>query len=123
MDFTCTVHSTEVELWTILVTEWSVTTTFFLLEDVDRSLELLIWLDFTWLTENHTTLNLVLVDTTEEETYVITSLTLIEELTEHLNTCYSRVLILTETEELNWVTYMDNTCFDTTCSNCTTTSD
>ena len=47
MNFTRAVHRAEIELGTILVTEGSVTTTFFLLEDVDRSLELLVRLDNT----------------------------------------------------------------------------
>ena len=45
MNFTRAVHRTEIELGTILVTEGSVATTFFLLEDVDRSLELLVRLE------------------------------------------------------------------------------
>ena len=84
-DLTCTVHSTEVELWAILVSEWSMTSALFLLEDIDRSLELLEWLNLSWMAEHHTTLDFSLIYTTEEKTYVITSLSLVENLTEHLN--------------------------------------
>ena len=99
------------------------TTTLFLLQYIDRSLELLERLDLTWMAEYHTTLDLVLVDTTEQQTYVITSLTLVKDLTEHLNTSYNWLLILTETEQLNLITYVDNTSLDTTSSNSTTTCD
>ena len=122
-NLTGAVHCTEIELWTILVSEWSMTTTLFLLQYVDRSLELLEWLNLTRMAEYHTTLDFVLIDTTEEKTYVITSLTLIKELAEHLNASYDRLLILTKTEEFNLITYVDNTSLDTTSSNSTTTCD
>ena len=35
-DLTCAVHCAEIELWTILVSEWSVTTTLFLLQNDQR---------------------------------------------------------------------------------------
>ena len=42
---------------------------------------------------------------------------------EHFNTSYNRLLVFTQTEDFNFVTYMDNTSFDTTSSYSTTTSD
>ena len=123
MNFTRAVHRAEIELGAILVTEGSVTTTFFLLEDVDRSLELLVRLDNTGVGDYHTTLDFLLVDTAEEETHVVTSFTLIEQLTEHFHTGYNRLLILTETEDLNFVTYLNDTRFNTTGGNRTTTGD
>jgi hypothetical protein len=103
--------------------ERSVTTTFFLLEDVDLSLEVIVGSYSAGLAENHTTLDFILVNTTEEETDVITGFTFIEELAEHFNTGNDSLLILTETEELNFVTYVNDTSFDTTGSNCATTGD
>ena len=123
VNFTRAVHRAEIELGTVLVTEGSVTTTFFLLEDVDRSLELLVGLDNTGVGDHHTTLDFLLVDTTEEETNVVTSFTLIEELAEHFHTSYNRLLVFTETEDLNFVTNLNDTSFYTTSSNSTTTSD
>ena len=123
LDLTCTVHSTEIELRTIFVTEWSVTATLFLLQYVDRSLEVIVRSNSTWVHNYHTTLNLCLINTTEEQTYVITCLTLSENLAEHLNTSDYRLLILTKTEQLNLVTYLATTSLNTTCSNSTTTSD
>ena len=65
----------------------------------------------------------MLVDTTEEETYVVTGFTLIEQLAEHFHTGYNRLLIFTETEDLNFVTHLNNTRFNTTGGNSTTTGD
>ena len=89
VNLTGAVHGTEVELRTILVAERSVTTTFLFLQYVDRSLEFLVRSDYTRVSDNHTTLDFLLVDTAEEETYVVTSFTLIEELTEHFNASYN----------------------------------
>ena len=79
--------------------------------------------DNSWVSDNHTTLNILLVDTTEEQTYVITSLTFVKNLAEHFNTCYNRLSVFTKTEELNFVTYLYDTSFDTTCCYSTTTCD
>ena len=123
LDFTRAVHRAEIELRTILVTEGSVTTTFFLLEDIDGSLELLVRLDNAGVSNHHTALDFSLVDTTEEETYVVTSFTLIKELAEHFNAGNHRLLVFTKTEDLNFITDLNDTGFYTTGSNSTTASD
>ena len=46
--------------------ERSMTTTLFLLQDIDLSLEVIVRLNLSWVCEDHTALDLVLVDTTEE---------------------------------------------------------
>ena len=71
----------------------------------------------------HTTLNFLFIDTTEKQTNIVTSFTLIKSLAEHFNTCNNRLLILAKTEQLNFVTYLATTCFNTASSNSTTTSD
>ena len=99
-------------------------TTFFLLQDVDRSLEARVGLHLTRLSDDHTTLDFVLVDTTEEETDIVTSLTFIEDLAEHFNTRDDGLeTFCTETDDLNFITRVDNTRFDTTRSYRTTTGD
>ncbi len=79
--------------------------------------------DSSGVSDNHTTLHLVLVDTTEEQTYVIASFTFVKDLTEHLDTSDDRLLVFTETKDLNFVTYLNDTSLDTTGSNGTTTCD
>ena len=80
-------------------------------------------LNHTGVSDHHTTLDFLLVDTTKKETYIVTGFTLIEQLAEHFHTSYNRFLIFTETEDLNFVTYLNDTSFNTTCSNSTTTGD
>ena len=80
-------------------------------------------LDLTRMAKNHTTLDLSLLNTTEQQTYVITSLALLKKLTEHLNTGNGCLFLLTKTKDFNLVTYLNDTSLDTTGSNCTTASD
>ena len=103
--------------------ERSVTTTFFFLQNVDRSFELRVRLNLTGLAEYHTTLDFVLVDTTQQQTYVITCFTFIQQFAEHFNASYNRLLVFTQTKDFNFVTNLDNTSFNTTSSYSTTTSD
>ena len=80
--------------------ERSVTTTFFFLQDINLSFEFRVRFNLTWFTKNHTTFDFVLVDTTEQQTYVVTSFTLIQQLAEHFNTSYNRLLVFTQTERV-----------------------
>ena len=120
-DLTGNIQSTDVELGTVVVVERSVTATFLFLKDVDLSFELAVGLNNSRMADNHTTLDIFLIDTTEKKTYVITGFTLIEELTEHLNTGNNRLEVSAKTHNLNFVTYLNDTSFDTTGSNSTTT--
>ena len=72
---------------------------------------------------NHTALNFVLVDTTEQQTYVITSFTFVKNLTEHLDTGYNRLLVCAQAKDLNFVANLNTTSLDTACNNSTTTCD
>ena len=113
-DLTGNVKSTDEELRTILVVEWSVTSTLFLLEDVDLSLEVLVRSDGTRLGDDFATLNFLLVDTAEEKTYIVSGLTLIEELAEHLDTRYNGGLrLIAETYDLSRIVDVDGTGLDT----------
>ena len=118
------VEGTDIELGTIFVVERSVTTTFFFLQDIHLSFEFRVRSYLTRVADYHTTFDFVLVDTTEEETYVITSFSLIEEFAEHFHTGNNRFLAIgTETDDLNLIAHFDNTSFDTSGGNSTTTSD
>ena len=58
--------------------ERSMTTTFFFLQDINLSFELRVSLNLTRLTQNHTAFDFVFVDTTQQQTNIITSFTLIQ---------------------------------------------
>ena len=80
--------------------------------------------DRTRFSNNLTSLDVLLVDTTEKKTNVVSSLTLIKKLTEHLDTSYSgSSRSVTETNELNSVVNVDSTSLDTSGNYCTTTCD
>ena len=118
------VKGTDEELWTVVVVEWSMTTTFIFLQNVNLSLEFLVRVNNAWFSKHLSSLDFLLVDTTEEETYVVTGFSLIEEFAEHLDTCYGSLLrLFTETYDLNLFTYVDYTSLDTACCYCTTASD
>src|SRR5690625_2182068 len=114
---------TEVELRTIAGEEWSVTTTLLLRQHIDLSLELRMWRDRARLGKDHPTLDILLGNTTKEETDVVTSKTLIEELPKHLDTGDDRRLIRTKANELELLRDLHTPTHNTTSRNRTTTGD
>jgi len=62
------------------------TTTLFLSQDIDLALELGMGGDGAWLGDHLTTLNVLAVDTTEQDTGVVTSLTLVQGLLKGFDT-------------------------------------
>ncbi len=123
-DLTSHIKCTDEELRTIVVVERSVPAAFVLLQDIDLSLEHSVRSDGLGLGHDLTSLDFLLVDTTEEETYVVTSLTLVEELAEHLDTGDDSVArLISETNELDRVADVDGTSLNTTGNDSTTASD
>ena len=92
-DLTGYIQGADVELGTIVVVERGVAAALFLLQDVDRSLEVVVGFDNARVADNHTALDSLIVDTAEQQTNVVTSLTLIEDLAEHLNASAPRPMI------------------------------
>jgi len=100
------------------------TTTFFFLQDVNGSLELGMRSYLARVGDNHTTFDFVFVNTTEQQTYVVTSLTFVKNLAEHFHTGNDGFLAFcAQTDDLNFFTRLDDTGFDTASSHGTTTSD
>ena len=125
LDVTGYVKCTDEELRTVVVAERRVTTTLLLLEDVDGSLKLRVRLHGARSADDHTTLQLILVNTTEQDTYVVTCLTTGGHiLLEGLHAGYGRLqAISTETDDLYSVTGLDATGLYTAGSYGTTTGD
>src|SRR4030095_6300153 len=114
----------EIELRTIFLEEWSVTSTFFFAQYVNFAFEISVRSDRTWFANNHTTTDLCLFNTAEQQTCVIASFTFIKQLAEHFYTCDCRCKrSWYQSYDLNTFTHFNTTSFDTACSNCTTTSD
>src|SRR5690606_33043926 len=57
------VGSSKVELRSVSLKEWSVSTTLFFLKYIYLSFKLYVWLDATWLSQNLTSLNIITVYT------------------------------------------------------------
>src|SRR5690606_33387529 len=110
-------------LWTVTREEWFVTTTFFFAQDVHFSFELVMSLERTWLTEHLTTLYVVFLNTTEQDTDVVASFTLLEFFTEHFYTGNGRFHWLIKTEDFDFFTNFNHTALNTTGNNRTTTLD
>ena len=123
-NLSCNVKCTDEELRTIVIVEWSMTTTLVFLQYVNLSLEFLVRMNCTRFSKYLSSLDLFLVDTTEKKTYVVTSLSFVKDLTEHLDTSNDCLLrLFTETYDFNLITCVDNSCLDTSCRYCTTSCD
>src|SRR5690606_26519841 len=120
---TCHVSCTEVELWTVVGEEWCMAAAFFLVKDVSFCLELLVWLNRTWLAKDLTALNAVTCNATYECADVVASLALIEQLAEHFNASNSRLRSVADTHDFNFFTNLNNTTLNAASHNCTTTRD
>src|SRR5690606_11381197 len=114
--FTCTsyVSSTEVELWTVAFEEWRVTTTFIFRQYVHFCYELGVRSYRVWLTQYLTTLNVITLGTTQQNTYVLACTTFVEQFAEHFYTSTGRFLSFGNTDNLNLFTYFNNTALYTT---------
>jgi hypothetical protein len=113
----------EVDLRAVVGHERRVATTLVLGEDVDLRLELLDSLNRARRNDDLATFDLVTLDTTEECTEVITSLSAIKLLVEHLNTGEGGLQVLAETNNLDFVTLEGNTTLDTASRDRTTARD
>jgi len=100
------------------------TATLFLGQNVNLSGELGVRVNSTGLNQTLSSLDLGSLNTTKQSTNVITSLALVQQLVEHLNTgTYNCTLLFLQTNDLNGIGYMDNTTLYTAGSNGTTTGD
>ena len=77
----------------------------------------------TWLGDNLATFDLFALDTAEEQTGVVTCLTLVEVLLERFDAGNDRFLSVLDTNDFNFVVELDDTLLDTTGRNSTTTLD
>src|SRR5690606_6738816 len=117
------VSRTEVELRTVALEEWCVTTTLFFGQNVDLSSKVSVRVDRTRLGQYLTTLYVFTFSTAQQYTHVITCLTLIKQLAEHLNTGTCGLNSLTDTNDLDLFTNLDHTTLDTASNHCTATRD
>mmetsp|Transcript_13428 Transcript_13428/g.21868 ORF Transcript_13428/g.21868 Transcript_13428/m.21868 type:complete len:353 (-) Transcript_13428:20-1078(-) len=99
------------------------TTTFFFAQHVHFALELGVRLDGARHTQNLTTLNVVTLGTTQQNTNVLTSTTFVQQLAEHLNTGTNGLHGIFDTDDFHFVTNLDDATLYTTGYNRTATRD
>jgi hypothetical protein len=88
-------------LWPVVVHERSVPATFILGHDVNLRLKLLYSLHRAGLDDHHATGDLLALDTTQKSTHVVTSLSSVELLVEHLNARKGRFDLLAEPNDFH----------------------
>ena len=117
------IGSAQEHLGAVVAVETSVATTLLLGEDVERDEELGVSGGSTDLDHNHTALEIITLDTTEENSAVVTSLSLVELLLEGLDTGNDGLDGgLVEANELNLLSLLEDTTLNTSSSNGTTAS-
>ena len=109
------------ELGAVVVHKRRVATTLFLRQNVDLRRELLHGLDRAGGNHDLTTAHLLTLDTTQQSTHVVTSLTTVELLVEHLDTRQRRLEVTTEANDLDFRALRDRTTLNTTRHDRTTT--
>src|SRR5690554_7220010 len=102
------VGGAEVELWTVAIEEWGMTTTFFFAQYVHFCFKVGVWLDRAWLSQYLTTLNVVTFGATQQHTHVLTRTTFVEQLAEHLNTRTSSLNGVANTDDFNFFTNLND---------------
>src|SRR5690606_21251739 len=115
------VSCTEVELWTVTVKEWSMTTTFFFRKYVYFCVEFSVRLDCTWFSQYLTTLNVFTFSTTKQDTTVLARTAFVKKFTEHFNASYSCFNCVFDTNDFNFFAHFNDTSLNTASYYCTTT--
>ncbi|SAS53375.1 Uncharacterised protein [Klebsiella pneumoniae] len=117
------VSSTEVELRTVAFEERSMTAAFVFGQDVHFRFELGVRVDGARLSQYLTTFDFFTFDTTQQNTYVLTSTAFVQQFAEHFNASTGGFRGFFDTNDFNFFTYFDDTALNTTGNNGTTTGD
>src|SRR5690606_7294811 len=83
---TCNVSSSEIKLRTVTIEEWCVTTAFIFTQYINFTFEVFVWVYGAGFANYHTSLDVVFVDTAEQDTGIISGFTSREYFSEHFNT-------------------------------------
>src|SRR5205085_2262366 len=95
--------------------EWSVPTALLLREDVDLGGELGVRLDRARLRDDLTALDVVALQTAQEQADVVTGLALVEQLAEHLDTGDDGLAGVADPDDLDLLADLHDRALDTTC--------
>src|SRR5438094_8734419 len=104
-----------VELGPVAVEERRVPAALFLGEDVDLGVELRVRFHRARLRDDLAALDVLALQTTEEQADVIAGLALVEELAEHLHACDDGLLCVADTDDLDLLAHFDDPALDPAC--------
>ncbi|OTA13972.1 hypothetical protein Xvie_04097 [Xenorhabdus vietnamensis] len=99
------------------------TATFIFAQDINFRFELSVWVDRRWFRQNLTTLNVITLSTTQQNTNVLTCTAFVQQFAEHFNASTSRFSGFFDTNDFNFVTHFNDTALYTTGYNGTTAGD
>src|SRR5206468_2522378 len=92
-------------------------------KDVNFCVKLSVRSDGTRLSQNLAAFDVIALDTAEQNTGIVTGLTLVKRFLECFDTGYDRLLGRADTDDFNFVVNLDDSRFNTAGSNGTTTLD
>ncbi|OKO99348.1 hypothetical protein Xentx_03612 [Xenorhabdus thuongxuanensis] len=99
------------------------TATFIFAQDIHFRFELSVWVDRAWLRQNLTTLNVITLSTTQQNTNVLTCTAFVQQFAEHFNAGTSSFSGFFDTHDFNFVTDFNDTTLYTTGNYSTTAGD
>ncbi len=99
------------------------TAPFFFCQDVNRAFELGMRCACTWSCKHHSALDIILFNTTEEDTDVFTSTSFIEILLNISRPVATVSRVSPKTNELQFIVDFNDTTLNTACSYCSATGD
>lgn len=115
------IGSPQEHLGAVVAVETSVATALLLGEDVHGDEELLVGLEDTGLGHDHTALDLLALNTTDEDTTVVTGLGVLEFLLEGFDTGNNSLEgLVVEADKLDFLTTLEHTAFNSSSGNSTT---
>ncbi|KAH3664820.1 hypothetical protein OGATHE_003635 [Ogataea polymorpha] len=112
-------------LWSVVLGEWSVSSSLLLGQNVHGGQELLVGLEGANLGKNHTSLKLLSLNTSQQNTWSVSSHSLVKLLVVHFDTSHcglERSGVLAS-DNLNFLTLLQHTSLDSTRNNSTSTRD
>ena len=112
LDLSGHVSGPEVELRLVSFEEWRVPSSLVFREDIDLSFEFRVRSDGSWLRKNLSSLYIRPFDTSQEQTCVVSGLTLLKLLVEHLDSGDGRLPRILDSDDFNFVSDLDDSLFD-----------
>ncbi|RHN68710.1 hypothetical protein MtrunA17_Chr3g0116831 [Medicago truncatula] len=97
--------------------------TFFLLQNIHNTFKLRVRSNSSRLSQNHPSLNINLLNTSQQQTHIITSHSIVQNLLKHFHSRHCSAPRFPQTNKVNYITNLNKPPFNSSGGNCSTTSD